>query len=193
MLRSPRVTITTPSGEELPVAGIKQSYRQAPALIGLGLLEAISDDTLAALADPDDADGDGDFDLIVEAVLAVGLHDGEIGGEPDLGREEGCGVSAFQAHDARRPVLARLQVGGVSGRGSGERGDQGGSQQAHFHRRKQLRDYGVGKVQALPITLTLLAARAWRSARRSCPGRRRLRRRLHLDVERSPRLKKTLE
>jgi CxxC motif-containing protein (DUF1111 family) len=36
-----------------------RSYRQAPPLIGLGLLEAVPDDELAALADPDDADGDG--------------------------------------------------------------------------------------------------------------------------------------
>ena len=35
------------------------SPRVAPAMIGLGLLEAISEDTLVALADDDDADGDG--------------------------------------------------------------------------------------------------------------------------------------
>jgi len=57
-LRSPRVTVTLPSGEPLPVA-MEMSYRQAPPLIGLGLLEAVPDDALAALADPDDADGDG--------------------------------------------------------------------------------------------------------------------------------------
>jgi CxxC motif-containing protein (DUF1111 family) len=35
------------------------SYRQAPGVFGLGLLEAVAADTIAALADPDDADGDG--------------------------------------------------------------------------------------------------------------------------------------
>jgi CxxC motif-containing protein (DUF1111 family) len=35
------------------------SYRQAQAAFGLGLLEAVPDAALTALADPDDADGDG--------------------------------------------------------------------------------------------------------------------------------------
>ena len=35
------------------------SPRVAPAMIGLGLLQAVPDETLLALADPDDADGDG--------------------------------------------------------------------------------------------------------------------------------------
>ncbi|MBC8133760.1 MAG: c-type cytochrome [Deltaproteobacteria bacterium] len=38
---------------------IMLSPRAAPAMIGLGLLEAISDETILALADPDDRDGDG--------------------------------------------------------------------------------------------------------------------------------------
>ncbi len=58
MLRSPRVTVTLPSGDPLPIA-MAMSYRQAPPLIGLGLLEAVPDDALRALADPDDSDGDG--------------------------------------------------------------------------------------------------------------------------------------
>lgn len=57
MLREPRVVITKPSGEPLPP--FAKSYRQAQAVFGLGLLEAIDDETLRALADPDDADGDG--------------------------------------------------------------------------------------------------------------------------------------
>ena len=57
MLRSPRVTVTLPSGE--PIPPMSMSYRQAPPLIGLGLLEAVPDDALHALADPEDADGDG--------------------------------------------------------------------------------------------------------------------------------------
>jgi CxxC motif-containing protein (DUF1111 family) len=41
-----------------PLTGIQTSARVAPAVIGLGLLEAVPDATLLALADPDDADGD---------------------------------------------------------------------------------------------------------------------------------------
>lgn len=40
-------------------ADLLVSPRVAPHMIGLGLLEAISEDRLAALEDPDDADGDG--------------------------------------------------------------------------------------------------------------------------------------
>jgi CxxC motif-containing protein (DUF1111 family) len=57
MLREPRIAVTTPTGELPPP--MDMSYRQAPAVFGLGLLEAIDDATLLALADPDDADGDG--------------------------------------------------------------------------------------------------------------------------------------
>ena len=39
--------------------GVLTSPRVAQAVIGLGLLEAVPEATLAALADPDDADGDG--------------------------------------------------------------------------------------------------------------------------------------
>jgi CxxC motif-containing protein (DUF1111 family) len=42
-----------------PLTGILMSPRVAPQVIGLGLLEAVPDATLEALADPDDADGDG--------------------------------------------------------------------------------------------------------------------------------------
>jgi len=52
-LREPRLAIKTSLGEYLP-ATTQYSYRQAPPLIGLGLLEAI-----ALSPDPDDADGDG--------------------------------------------------------------------------------------------------------------------------------------
>ncbi|HET9627090.1 MAG TPA: di-heme oxidoredictase family protein [Kofleriaceae bacterium] len=58
MLRAPMVVPHTPDGQPL-AQDVRQSYRQAPPLIGLGLLAAVSDDTLTALADPDDADGDG--------------------------------------------------------------------------------------------------------------------------------------
>lgn len=45
--------------EALPDGDITTSIFLAPAMTGLGLLEAVEDDTLLALADPDDADGDG--------------------------------------------------------------------------------------------------------------------------------------
>jgi CxxC motif-containing protein (DUF1111 family) len=57
-LRAPRLTIRDGNGDPIPIT-MKQSYRIAPPIIGLGLLEAIDEGTLEALADPDDADGDG--------------------------------------------------------------------------------------------------------------------------------------
>lgn len=39
--------------------GVQTSLRVAPAMIGLGLLEAVPEARLRALADPEDADGDG--------------------------------------------------------------------------------------------------------------------------------------
>ena len=57
-LRAPVLDIRTPDGNPLP-AGVHQSFRTAPPLIGVGLLNAIDASTLEALADPDDANGDG--------------------------------------------------------------------------------------------------------------------------------------
>ncbi len=57
-MRSPFIDVRTPTGVPMP-AGTEMSYRQAPAVFGLGLLEAISDDTLRALEDPNDENGDG--------------------------------------------------------------------------------------------------------------------------------------
>lgn len=57
MMREPRIALMSPNGVPLPPMEI--SYRQAPPLIGLGLLEAIPQDAIEALADPDDVDGDG--------------------------------------------------------------------------------------------------------------------------------------
>jgi CxxC motif-containing protein (DUF1111 family) len=57
-MREPRVEVRTPMGDPMP-AGTRYSYRIAPPLIGLGLLEAIPESDLRALADPDDRDGDG--------------------------------------------------------------------------------------------------------------------------------------
>ncbi len=42
-----------------PLDGVMTSPRVAPFVIGLGLLESVPESTLEALADPDDADGDG--------------------------------------------------------------------------------------------------------------------------------------
>jgi CxxC motif-containing protein (DUF1111 family) len=58
MLREPRVDPRRPDGSALGPE-VRMSYRQAPGLAGLGLLEAVPDAALLALADPDDADGDG--------------------------------------------------------------------------------------------------------------------------------------
>lgn len=57
-LRAPSIEARRPDGMLLP-PDVRMSYRQAPAVFGLGLLEAVPDDTLRALADPDDRDGDG--------------------------------------------------------------------------------------------------------------------------------------
>jgi CxxC motif-containing protein (DUF1111 family) len=57
-LREPRLAIVQPNGEPFP-SEVDISFRQAPALVGIGLLEAIPEAALEALADPDDADGNG--------------------------------------------------------------------------------------------------------------------------------------
>jgi CxxC motif-containing protein (DUF1111 family) len=58
MLREPRVDAMRPDGSSL-AADVRMSYRQAPGMFGLGLLEAVPEAEIAALADPDDRDGDG--------------------------------------------------------------------------------------------------------------------------------------
>ncbi len=57
-LRVPHYRVDDLAHGPLP-EGTLTSPRVAPPMIGLGLLEAIHPDDLAALADPDDADGDG--------------------------------------------------------------------------------------------------------------------------------------
>ena len=57
-LREPNATITLANGDLLPDT-VKTSLRLPPPVFGLGLFEAISDETMLALADPDDSDGDG--------------------------------------------------------------------------------------------------------------------------------------
>lgn len=54
----PSYSIEAPSHGPF-VAGLRISPRVAPAMIGLGLLEAIPESRLRELEDPDDADGDG--------------------------------------------------------------------------------------------------------------------------------------
>lgn len=58
MLREPRLDVHLPDGSALG-PDVRMSYRQALGVAGLGLLEAVPEGTLRALADPDDADGDG--------------------------------------------------------------------------------------------------------------------------------------
>jgi CxxC motif-containing protein (DUF1111 family) len=57
-LRQPHYAITNLKFGDLG-NDIMISPRVAPAMIGLGLLQSVPDETLLALADPDDADGDG--------------------------------------------------------------------------------------------------------------------------------------
>ena len=57
-LRVPTYTIDAPALGPLP-DDLLVSPRVAPAMIGMGLLEAIPEADLRALADPDDSDGDG--------------------------------------------------------------------------------------------------------------------------------------
>jgi CxxC motif-containing protein (DUF1111 family) len=54
-LRAPQLAIRDGKGDPIPV-DLRTSFRIAPPMIGLGLLAAVD---LEALADPDDADGDG--------------------------------------------------------------------------------------------------------------------------------------
>lgn len=57
-LRVPSYAISAPAYGPLP-EGLMISPRVAPQMIGLGLLEAIPAEDILALADPEDADGDG--------------------------------------------------------------------------------------------------------------------------------------
>lgn len=57
-LRKPRLTITLQGGRPID-EDVQLSMRVPPPVFGLGLLEAISEETLTEFADPDDSDGDG--------------------------------------------------------------------------------------------------------------------------------------
>lgn len=58
VLRSPRYRFSNPAFGPLPEA-MAVSGRVAPAVFGLGLIEAIPDASIVASADPNDEDGDG--------------------------------------------------------------------------------------------------------------------------------------
>ncbi len=55
-LRIPRLKFTIPGRD---TSKILRSLRMSPSIIGMGLLEAVPDSTIEAMADPDDLDGDG--------------------------------------------------------------------------------------------------------------------------------------
>ncbi len=57
-LQAPRYTLSDPRFGELP-EDLMISPRVAPVVVGMGLIEAIPEARLKALADPDDDDGDG--------------------------------------------------------------------------------------------------------------------------------------
>ncbi len=57
-LRRPLYTLSEPGYGSFP-ADLRLSARTAPAVFGVGLLEAVPEATLVARADPDDRDGDG--------------------------------------------------------------------------------------------------------------------------------------
>jgi CxxC motif-containing protein (DUF1111 family) len=57
-LRAPSVDVRTPDGTEFRADALR-SFRQPPAVFGLGLLAAVPDDAILANADPGDANGDG--------------------------------------------------------------------------------------------------------------------------------------
>jgi len=57
-LRKPTYTLRN-FGYGLPATNLLLSPRVAPAMIGVGLLEAVPEETIRALADPDDRNGDG--------------------------------------------------------------------------------------------------------------------------------------
>jgi CxxC motif-containing protein (DUF1111 family) len=58
MLRTPRYELVDLAYGPL-AAGVMLSPRLAPQVVGMGLLESVPADTITALADPDDRDGDG--------------------------------------------------------------------------------------------------------------------------------------
>lgn len=58
-LRRPQLQLLSQQEQAPPPANLSGSLRVAPPLLGLGLLEQVPEALITALADPDDADGDG--------------------------------------------------------------------------------------------------------------------------------------
>ncbi|MDD2869992.1 di-heme oxidoredictase family protein [Neomegalonema sp.] len=81
-LRKPTYALGDP-GYGPPHAELQLSPRVAPQMIGLGLLEAIPAADILALADPEDADGDG---ISGRASIVPSLEFGGEFGKPMLGR-----------------------------------------------------------------------------------------------------------
>ena len=73
------------------------SPRTAPFMIGLGLLEAVDDETILAAADPDDRDGDGISGRanMVHDVLTGGTSLGRFGWKANVPSLEQQGAGAF--------------------------------------------------------------------------------------------------
>jgi CxxC motif-containing protein (DUF1111 family) len=57
--RRPEVRLEGDASRDLSERSVARSLRVAPPLVGLGLLEAVPEEAILALADPDDRDGDG--------------------------------------------------------------------------------------------------------------------------------------
>lgn len=76
---------------------LRISPRVAPGMIGLGLLEAIPDEALAMLADPDDADGDGVSGCVatVPSVAAGERRTGRFGWKAEQPTVEQQSAGAF--------------------------------------------------------------------------------------------------
>ncbi|MCB9791255.1 MAG: thiol oxidoreductase [Alphaproteobacteria bacterium] len=77
-LRRPVFTLHDPGYGALP-EDLEISPRLAPHMIGLGLLEAIPEEALAALEDPDDLDGDGISGNRQRVMTAEGERTGRFG------------------------------------------------------------------------------------------------------------------
>jgi CxxC motif-containing protein (DUF1111 family) len=125
-LRRPRLRIERPGYGPL-AAGVRASPRVAPAVFGLGLLEAVPDATLVALADPDDRDGDGISGRAnrVADRATGGRALGRFGWKAEQPTLRQQAAAAFQGdmgitsrlfpaenHTARQPACARRPDGG---------------------------------------------------------------------------------
>lgn len=96
-LRRPSYAIADPAYGP-PDPEIMVSPRVAPPMIGLGLLEAVPEEDILALADPDDADGDG------------------ISGKPSLVRTEGGDLVLGRfGWKASMPTIRAQSAGAFSG------------------------------------------------------------------------------